>query len=64
VDFVAGWANAGAVPKGVRVAVRQLAAHWYENREAFTERKLGDLAAGWGHLTRAYGLGLQGDWGQ
>jgi uncharacterized phiE125 gp8 family phage protein len=34
VTFTAGYGAASAVPDGVKVAIRMLAAHWYENREA------------------------------
>lgn len=64
VQYTAGWADAAAVPKRVKTAIRLLAAHWYRNREAFTERKLDRLAAGWRTIVLQYGLGLTGDWGQ
>src|SRR5262245_35385 len=35
VDFVAGWSNAAAVPKQLRVALKLLAGHWYEHPEAY-----------------------------
>jgi uncharacterized phiE125 gp8 family phage protein len=33
VTFVAGYGPAKAVPQAIKLAVMQLAAHWYENRE-------------------------------
>lgn len=64
VQFSAGWANAAAVPRAVLVALKSLAGHWYENREAFTERDLGPTAEGWGRVVTGHRLGLSGDWGQ
>ena len=32
IGFTAGYANAAAVPESVKAAIRQLAAHWYEQR--------------------------------
>lgn len=34
VRFVCGYANAAAVPEGIKQALRMLTAHFYENREA------------------------------
>jgi hypothetical protein len=34
IEFDAGWADAASVPEPVQQAVKMLAAHWYENREA------------------------------
>lgn len=65
VLFTAGWANAAAVPKAVKVAVRLLAAHWYEHREAFRDGgALTETPAGWEAVTNPYRLMLSGDWGQ
>ena len=33
IDFTAGYADAAAVPEPMKLAVKALAAHWYENRE-------------------------------
>lgn len=62
IDFTAGWANTAAVPKGVLVAMKSLAGHWYENREAFTERSLGALEQGWDRLITQYKLGIREGW--
>lgn len=37
IDFVAGYADAASVPEPIKLALRQLALHWYEQR--------GDVAA-------------------
>ncbi len=37
VTYVAGYAEMSAVPQHLRQAIRLLAAHWYENREATAE---------------------------
>lgn len=66
VDFTAGWADTAAVPKAVRVAVRQLAAHWYEHREAYRDSafELRELQLGWAGVVRQFAHGVTGDWGQ
>lgn len=61
-EFTAGWANAAAVPRSVLVALKSLAGHWYENREAFTERALGALEQGWDRLISQHKLGIRGGW--
>lgn len=33
IRYVAGWANAAAVPNALALAILQIAAHWYEHRE-------------------------------
>lgn len=63
VEFVAGWATPAAVPRQVRVALKLLAGHWYENREAYTERKLDALALGWARVVASHKLGISGPWG-
>lgn len=64
VEFVAGWANTAAVPAAVKVAVKSLAAHWYYNPEAYTEKSLEEVAQGWARVVAQYRLGLMGEWGQ
>jgi uncharacterized phiE125 gp8 family phage protein len=36
VRYVAGWANAAAVPQGIKQWMLLNIGHWYENREAST----------------------------
>lgn len=66
VEFVAGWPNAAAVPKLVRTALMLLAAHYYENREAFKDSafEMRELPLGWRAVVAKYKLGVSGDWGQ
>jgi Phage gp6-like head-tail connector protein len=64
VDFTAGWTSPANVPAAVKVAVKSLAAHWYENREAYTERRLDQVQQGWDRVTNQHKLGLFGSWGQ
>lgn len=40
VDFVVGWPSAGAVPEELRLAVRMLAGHFYENREGAAAERI------------------------
>ena len=41
VQYVAGYGvDPGDVPEGLQVAIKMLAAHWYENRESTTEAAL------------------------
>lgn len=64
VQYTAGWADAAAVPRLVRTAIRLLAAHWYQNREAHREGSLAELPDGWRRVVDRYRTGITGDWGQ
>lgn len=64
VEYTAGWANVAAVPKEVLLAIKLLAAHWYQNRAAFTEKNLSELPLGWKNATAKFRLRMQGTWGQ
>lgn len=64
VRFVAGWANAAAVPSEVTVALKMLAGHWYQHREAFEAGELKEVPNGWARVVNKYKLGISGDWGQ
>lgn len=64
VEFVAGWANAAAVPALVTNALCLVAAHWYQHRAAYTERTLDELAGGWRRVVDKFRSGLSGPWGQ
>ena len=37
MKFVAGYANAEAVPEGIKLAIKGLVGHWFEHREAITD---------------------------
>lgn len=37
VTYQAGYGEASAVPESIKVAIKMLAAHWYEHREAVTD---------------------------
>lgn len=37
VTYVAGWANAGAVPQAIKHATLMMVGHYYENRESVTQ---------------------------
>lgn len=43
VRFVAGWANAGAVPEDIKLWMLAQIAHWYRNREAVGDKNLAPL---------------------
>lgn len=61
VDFTAGW-EADQVPAMVKTAIRLLAAHYYEYREAFGTDNLNELPMGFKAVCDQYKLGLQGNW--
>lgn len=55
VTYVAGYGDASTdIPEGIRQAVRMLAAHFYENREAVTEAKLAEAPLGVRHMLMKY----------
>ena len=58
VTFVAGYANAAAIPATALVGIRLAAAHWYEQRSGYTEGELKELPQGWAALTARYALGI------
>lgn len=66
VQFTAGWASAADVPREVLVALKALAGHWYENREAYKDSafEMRAVPMGWQTITARYRLGLSGDWDQ
>jgi uncharacterized phiE125 gp8 family phage protein len=46
VEFTAGYGAASAVPEGLKIAVKLLAGHWYNNRDAVGEQTLAELPLG------------------
>lgn len=40
IDFTAGWTDAGSVPEELKLAVKMLAAHFYENRESVAAERV------------------------
>lgn len=66
VEFTAGWDTPASVPNAVRVAIKQLAAHWYETREAFTASasEMKTTPKGWARVVDRYRTGVSGPWGQ
>lgn len=58
VDFIAGWPNAAAVPLSVKTAIKLLAAHYYANREAYTEGQLVELPRGFTYVCGLWDTGL------
>jgi uncharacterized phiE125 gp8 family phage protein len=61
VDFIAGWPNADAVPKLVKLAILLLAAHYYENREAYRDSafEMRLLPSGWARVVELHKTGLE-----
>lgn len=57
VDFTAGWDDADSLPDDVRVALLQLAAHLYANRESHTPDDLKELPAGFRRVCDKYQTG-------
>ena len=46
ITFTAGWSSAGLVPARLKRAVKLLAGHLYEHREATLEARLERIPAG------------------
>lgn len=46
IEFTAGYGLAAVVPEELKLAVKLLAAHWYENREECTTQRLESLPMG------------------
>lgn len=40
VEFTAGYEDTNDVPQALRLAIKMLAGHWFENREAATDRRV------------------------
>lgn len=62
IDFTAGWQPA-QVPKLVITALKLLAGHWYQNREAYLEGALKELPNGWQNVCNRYRDHLGSLWG-
>jgi uncharacterized phiE125 gp8 family phage protein len=43
IEFAAGYGTSAAVPEILKTAVKMLAAHWYENREAAGDRTVTEV---------------------
>lgn len=54
IEYVAGYASAALVPATVKIALKQLAAHFYENREAVTEISLSTAPIGVGRIVQQH----------
>ena len=55
VDFDAGYGDAASdVPEGIRLAVRLMVGHWYEQRAAVTEKSMSALPLGIRSLLNKY----------
>lgn len=60
-DFVAGWTS---VPVDVCTAIRLLAAHYFDQRSAYTTDNLKELPQGFAVVCAKYTLALSGTWNQ
>lgn len=60
ITFVAGWANAAAVPPSVRLSILLLAAHYAQVREAYGEANLKAVPAGFTAFCQQWNTGLGG----
>lgn len=61
ITYVAGFGNAATdIPPGILQAVRLVAAHFYENREATTDLRLAPLPLGVEDLLSVYRVGWVG----
>ena len=60
VNFTAGWANSAAVPAPVKVAIKLLAAHWYNHREEYQDRELRRLPMGFQAVIGQFKTGILG----
>ncbi|QEL18534.1 head-tail connector protein [Limnoglobus roseus] len=58
VRFVAGWPTAAAVPPDAKVAVRQLAAHYYGHRDAYEAGSLDETPDGFRRVCNRYRLDM------
>lgn len=61
IDFTAGWANAAAVPAMVKGAILLLAAHFYQNREAYLNSafEMRTMPQGWERVVELHRTGLE-----
>lgn len=46
IRCTAGWSNVAEIPENFKQAIKILASHWYENREAVTDLKLMSIPEG------------------
>ena len=58
VDFVAGWANAAAVPPDVVLALKLLAAHYWASRNAFSDSTMQETPDGFRRICDRYRIDM------
>lgn len=56
ITFTAGWATAALVPARIKQAIKLLAAHLYEHREATTEESLSKIPLGLAAMISSCGI--------
>jgi uncharacterized phiE125 gp8 family phage protein len=66
VEFTAGWPAPEDVPAHLRTALKLMAGHFYENREAWRDSafEMRETPDGWKRVVAKYKLAVSGDWGQ
>lgn len=57
IDYTLGHASAAAIDPSLLTALKLLAGHYYENREAATAAKLAEIPLGVGHIFARYARG-------
>lgn len=61
VTFVSGFANAAAVPRPIKIAIKSLCAYWYTVREAFQDVEHTEIPMGFTAVCNQYKTGLIGE---
>jgi len=61
VDYKAGWAN-NEVPEMVKLGIKLVASHYYENRNSHTEVELKQLPLGFKAIVDQFKTGMTNNW--
>jgi hypothetical protein len=62
IEYVAGWADANSVPNNVKLAIKGLAIHFYENRNHFDTNDFKAVPMGFKTIAQQYATGINGRW--
>lgn len=63
ITFVAGHDDVASVPPDIKIAIKELAAWWYLNREAYSELSYKGIPFGFDGICSLHRTGLLGSWG-